>query len=178
MPSPRRVRLFMLAATVTFVFVFFYRGFDSGTDASYPGTPGFMEKTKHAMDGTAQGKPVIDSQTGQQAGNVLADKDGDGDVDKDDREAAAKMQERLKVAEQQAKDKANKKGGLQPDAPREIVGVGSSADGQDKDKAGSKGSSKSVDEMSKEDLLAETEIKSILKKAPSVSPLSLVYHGN
>lgn len=159
----------MLAGIVTFVFVFYYRGYDGGHDAAYHGSPDFISKTKQAMDGSVPpGKPVIDVSTGQKAGNVPADKDGDGDIDKDDHETTAKMQERLKVAEQQAKDKANKKGGMPPDAPREIVGVGSSADGQEKEKSGTKGSSKSIDEMSKEDLLAETEIKSILKKAPMI----------
>lgn len=135
-----------------------------------------MEKTKNAMDGQPPpplGKTVIDAQTGQKAGHLPADKDGDGDVDKDDRESSAKIQERLKVAEQQAKDKANKKGGMPPDKPQKVVGVGSSAEGQEKDKSGSSSSSKksdpsSKDEMSKEDLLAEAELKSILKKAPSM----------
>ncbi|KAI5466721.1 thioredoxin-like protein [Mariannaea sp. PMI_226] len=178
MPSHRRVRLFILAAAATFVFVYFYSGFETHHDIMVPDTQGFFEKTKNAMDNQPPppGKPVIDAQTGQKAGNIPVDKDGDGDVDKDDRDSSAKMQERLKVAEQQAKDKANKKGGMPPDTPRDVVGVGSSADGQDKDKvtekdksgSSKKGSSKSVDEMSKEDILAEAEIKSILKKAPMI----------
>lgn len=157
----------MLAAVVTFVFLLFYSGFESPHDANLQDPKGFMEKTKNAMGDSPPGKPVIDVQTGQKAGHIPADKDGDGDVDKDDHEASAQMRERLKVAEQEAKDKANKKGGSKPDPPREVVGVGSSADGQ---KGGTSGKSsvKSADELTKEDIIAESELKSILKKAPMV----------
>ncbi|KAJ4311341.1 hypothetical protein N0V84_010506 [Fusarium piperis] len=176
MPSPRRVRLLILATLGTFIFILFYTsGFDSHRDAEAYGNQEFIKKTQHAMGG--------DSPPGQKAGHIPADKDGDGDVDEDDKELAVQMQERLKAAELEAKDKANEKGGLRPDPPRNVVGVGSSAEGQDKDKAakpasGGKdvvgGASKETQPQaetkvkSKEELDARDELDSILKKSPVI----------
>ncbi|KAH8736881.1 thioredoxin-like protein [Ilyonectria robusta] len=190
MPSPRRVRLLMLATFLTFVFILFYTsGFDSGHDAELQNPHGFIQKTKDAMHGGSRaGEAVLDSQTGQKAGHIPADKDADGDVDDDDRQMAAQMQERLKAAEVQAKEKANQKGGLRPDAPGQVVGVGSSADGQkdgqtektdktEKSESGSGSGSGNSDaaksgeketEASKEVREAQSELTSILAKAPVI----------
>ncbi|KAH7133633.1 thioredoxin-like protein [Dactylonectria macrodidyma] len=184
MPSPRRVRMLMLASLLAVVFILFYTsGFDSGHDAEYQNSQGFIQKTKDAMNGgSPAGEAVLDSQTGQKAGHIPADKDADGDVDEDDRELSAKMQERLKAAEVQAKEKANARGGLRPDPPRQVVGVGSSADGQKDDKtdksgsgSGGVGSSNDAVEVKEQETLesteareARTELASILKKAPVV----------
>lgn len=181
MPSPRRVRLLILATLGTFIFILFYTsGFDSHRDAEAYGNQEFIKKTQHAMGGDSPpGQAVVDSQTGQKAGHIPADKDGDGDVDEDDKEMAVQMQERLKAAELEAKDKANEKGGLRPDPPRNVVGVGSSAEGQDKDKVAKPASGgkdvvggasnekqPQAETKTKEQLEARDELDSILKKSP------------
>ncbi|RSL41986.1 hypothetical protein CEP53_012433 [Fusarium sp. AF-6] len=183
MPSPRRVRLLILATLGTFIFILFYTsGFDSHRDAEAYGNHEFIKKTQHAMGGNSPpGQAVVDSQTGQKAGHIPADKDGDGDVDEDDKEMAVQMQERLKAAELEAKDKANEKGGLRPDPPRNVVGVGSSAEGQDKDKVAkpatggkdvvggaSNEKQPQAETKTKEQLEARDELDSILKKSPVI----------
>ncbi|OAQ72853.1 glutaredoxin domain-containing protein [Pochonia chlamydosporia 170] len=180
MPSPRRMRLLVLAAVVTVVFFFFY---SSGVDPSQDShkIQDFYHKTMDGMKkGTPPGQAIINTKTGQRAGHIPADKDADGDVDEDDRKVAAEMQMRLKKAEQDAKDKANTKGGLKPDVPSKIVGQGNSAGGQPKkdkttgDHALSKDSDKTTDKTkgkakeTKEESEAEAELSSILKKAPVV----------
>lgn len=171
------MRLLMLAAVGTVFFVLFYTsGLRTDSQADVPSNRDFYSKTKKAMDeGLPPGQAVLDSQTGKKAGHIPADKDGDGDVDEDDKVVAEQMQERLKAAEQEAKDKANEKGGLRPDAPSNVIGVGSSADGQKKEKADK------VDKIDSDDLVldkekkvsesklalkAEAELNDILKKAP------------
>lgn len=162
---------------ITVVFVLFYSsGMQPEADASLKG---FYEKTKDAMErGAARGQAVINSKTGEKAGHIPADKDGDGDIDNDDKVAAQELQERLQAVAQEAKDKANEKS-PKPDMPSKIIGVGSSAEGQAKKgqvKVGS-GSGGSGDigervkaettrEETKEEHEAEVEINSILKKSP------------
>lgn len=164
------MRLLMIAALATVVFVLFYTsGIETEPDSRT--IQDFYHKTKNAMEGGSKGQTVLNSQTGNQAGHIPADKDGDGDIDEDDKQIAIKMQERLKAAEQKAKDKANEKAGLRPDPPSKMVGVGSSAEGQDKvekaaggDSAASSKDKKPVE--SKEKHEAEQELNSILKKSP------------
>lgn len=95
----------------------------------------FFGKT---MDGLDQrrgvGGQVVMSGKGSAPDENLKDHDGDGSVDEDDEKLAQQMAERLRAAEQQAKDQANAKSPLKPDAPSEVVGVGSSANGQKKGK--------------------------------------------
>lgn len=156
MPSPRRLRLIILAALTTAILLFFYTSsVDSGQDA---GAQGFYHKTVHAMNG----RDVPASSVGQ----VPADRDADGDIDADDDAVALELQERLKAAEQKAKDQAKDKGGLRPDPPSDVVGVGSSAGGQVKDKAGEAGSSNKASGKSEEEREAESTLTSILKKSP------------
>ncbi|KAL7922702.1 thioredoxin-like protein [Trichoderma austrokoningii] len=179
MPSPRRMRLLMVAAVITVVFVLFYSsGMQPEADASLKG---FYEKTKDAMErGAARGQAVINSKTGEWAGHIPADKDGDGDIDNDDKVAAQELQERLQAVAQEAKDKANEKS-PKPDLPSKIIGVGSSAEGQAKKgqvKIGGGGSGggdigervkpETTREETKEEHEAEVEINSILKKSPVV----------
>jgi hypothetical protein len=176
------MRLLTLAAFVTVVFFLFYRsGVNSGRDAGPQSLQGFYQKTMNAMDGRhGKEQVVLDTQTGSRAGTIPADKDADGDVDEDDAKAGQQMQERLKAAEQEAKEKANSKAGLRPDPPSNVVGVGSSAEGQKKgalDNAAAapvKEESKVVAE-SKEARDAKAEINLILKKSPGkalIPPLS------
>ncbi|KAF9772988.1 hypothetical protein IL306_009250 [Fusarium sp. DS 682] len=185
MPSPRRVRLLILATIGTFIFILFYTsGFDSHHDAeTYTGQE-FIKKTQNAMSANEPPAPIVDFATGEKAGQPHADKDGDGDIDADDQKLAAQMQERLKAAEAEAKGKANEKGGLRPDPPKKVVGVGSSAEGQDKDKivkpaGGEQGAAAApaaaekkpeTETRSKEAIAAREELDSILKKSPGRSP--------
>ncbi|RFU75611.1 glutaredoxin domain-containing [Trichoderma arundinaceum] len=178
MPSPRRMRLLMVAVVITVVFVLFYSsGMEPETDVSFKD---FYEKTKEAMErGTARGQAVINSKTGEKAGHIPADKDGDGDIDEDDKVAAQELQERLQAVAQEAKDKANEKA-RKPDSPNKIIGVGSSAEGQEKKgqvKAGSEVGERvksEAKEETKEEHEAEVEINSILKKSPSKQSLQLL----
>ncbi|KAL7788652.1 thioredoxin-like protein [Trichoderma ceciliae] len=172
MPSPRRMRLLMVAVVIAVVFVLFYSsGMEPESDVSFKD---FYEKTKEAMErGTARGQAVINSKTGEKAGHIPADKDGDGDIDEDDKVAAQKLQERLQAVAQEAKDKANEKS-PKPDSPSKIIGVGSSAEGQVKKgqaKVGGevrdRAKSETIEET-KEEHGAEVEMNSILKKSPVI----------
>lgn len=176
----------MILATIgTFIFILFYTsGFDAHHDAeTYTGQE-FIKKTQNAMSANEQPAPVVDFATGEKAGQPHHDKDGDGDIDEDDKELASQMQERLKAAEAEAKGKANEKGGLRPDPPKKVVGVGSSAEGQNKDKivkpaAGEQGGAAAAapaaaekkpetETRSKEAIEARAELDSILKKSPVI----------
>ncbi|UNI15024.1 hypothetical protein JDV02_001597 [Purpureocillium takamizusanense] len=177
MPSPRRLRLVMLAAIVTVVLILFY---SSGLDDSKKDTRSFQDFYHKTMDGMSSnkkssppppGQAVLDSKTGVRAGHIPADTDGDGDVDDDDRRASAGTKERLRQAEQKAKDLANEKSPLKPDPPSEVVGKGNSADGQVKKKPADAGSGvgKTKDApLSKEEQEMDAELNAILKKAPVI----------
>ncbi|KAL3961898.1 hypothetical protein ACCO45_003421 [Purpureocillium lilacinum] len=176
MPSPRRLRLVMLAAILTVVLILFY---SSGLDDSKKDTRSFQDFYHKTMDGMSkkgsasppspQGQAVLDSKTGAKAGHIPADTDGDGDVDEDDRRASAGTKERLRQAEQKAKDLANEN--LTP--PSEVVGKGNSADGQVKKPAaggaGTVGKAKDAPaKESKEEKEIDAELNAILKKAPVI----------
>lgn len=164
------MRLLMVAVVLTVVFVLFYSsGMEAETDVAFKD---FYEKTKEAMErGTARGQAIINSKTGEKAGHIPSDRDGDGDIDEDDRVAAQELQERLQAVEKEAKDKANEKS-PKPDSPSKIIGVGSSAEGQAKvgqvkvgGEAGDNAKSDTRQET-KEEHEAEVEMNSILKKSP------------
>jgi hypothetical protein len=133
MPSARRLRLLMLAVLALVVTVLF---FTSHARQSAPRDErtirDFYHKTLHAMDHQdGHGQVVMDSKGPSSDGTPhIKDKDGDGTVDEDDEQLAREMSDRLRAAEQKAKDLANKKAPLKPDSPSDIVGVGSSAGGQ------------------------------------------------
>ncbi|KAG5931822.1 hypothetical protein E4U53_001590 [Claviceps sorghi] len=182
MPSPRRLRLVFLAVLVTLVFVLFYSSRSSPDDAY--AAQDFYHKTMNGMkreNGGAKppGQAIFNAKTGQQAGYLPADKDGDGDVDEDDRKAATVRQMALKQAEQKAKDNANTKGGLKPDVPSDVIGKGNSAKGQpkqakvqvvhvsNKGKTGTEEKQIRVQET-KEAHETEVEMNAILKKSPVV----------
>jgi len=165
------MRLVILAALgITILILFYTSRLDNGQIAGDQTGESFYQKTMNAMNGrdTSHGHPGSgDSQKGTQSGTIPADRDGDGDIDADDDETALKMQERLKAAEQKAKEKANEKGGLRPDPPRNVVGVGSSADGQDKKDADPATSEKEA-KKTEEEKEAESTLSSILKKSPVI----------
>lgn len=159
MPSQRRVKLFfyiVLAGVVTLLF------FTSHLRQTQPRDPrtiqDFYYKTKNAMDGGGGGGGA-GAGVGQQK-VVAHDHDADGDIDEDDEVMAKEMAARLRQAEQKAKDNANAKAPNKPDLPSEIIGVGSSAEGQQK-----KGLAEPEHE-SKEEHEVEMELSSILKKSP------------
>lgn len=82
------------------------------------------------------------------------------EIDEDDAIVAKAMQERLRKAEQMAKNNANAKAPNKPDDPGNIVGVGSSHHGQNHL---SEGESSETEEHH----AVLEELRSILKKSPS-----------
>lgn len=128
----------------------------------------FFGKTMNGLGHQQGSGQVVMSGKGTTVDSTVKDKDGDGSVDEDDEQLAKEMSDRLRAAEQKAKDLANAKAPLKPDAPSEVVGVGSSADGQ---KKGSKGSSAGVEgeeTQSEEDHEVEVTLSNILKKSPGM----------
>ncbi|CEJ90656.1 hypothetical protein VHEMI06422 [[Torrubiella] hemipterigena] len=163
MPSPRRLRLLVLAAIVTVVFVLFYT---SGVDS---GEGSFMDKTLKAMH--PQGQSIINTRTGEQAGHIPADTDADGDIDADDIKAKEDLKASLQKTEKVALDNANKKSPVKPDPPSKVVGQGNSRDGQAKDVKPAADDSESKNDAVKEatgPFDAKKELKRILDKAPVV----------
>ncbi|KAH8174031.1 glutaredoxin domain-containing protein [Sarocladium implicatum] len=133
MPSPRRLRLLSLAAGASVLVLIFY---------TTPLSHNFYHRTVQAMDEhhghdslasihaanapppEGAPPPPVDEHIRADKATLPADRDADGDVDSDDQRLATELKERLKVAEQAAKDNANGKV-LKPDPPSEVVGVGS-----------------------------------------------------
>lgn len=179
MPSPRRLRLLVLAALAITVMILYYTSkLDDQAGRDGRTIQDFYHKTVNAMEGKLAPAQAMLDKTGSKAGKVPADRDGDGDVDADDEESAIKMQERLKAAEQKAKDKANEKGGLRPDPPSKMVGVGSSAEGQKKGVGKGKSAQEVAEEIqepkSEDELKAEKELNAILKRSPGKPPCMYV----
>ncbi|PHH63791.1 hypothetical protein CDD81_5448 [Ophiocordyceps australis] len=175
MPSPRRLRLVFVATLVAVVFILIYT---SNLQDRHPrdtrSFQDFYQKTMHGM--SKQQQAVFDTSTGATAGRIPADKDADGDVDEDDRRVGEMTKQRLRAAEQMAKDKANEKA-LRPDPPSQVVGMGSSAEGQERKAkakavaeapAPAESKSNAPPQVSQEELKAEQELNAILKRAPIV----------
>ncbi|OAA64891.1 Glutaredoxin domain protein [Cordyceps fumosorosea ARSEF 2679] len=177
MPSARRLRLVTLATIAVVVFVLFY--FGGGSRNGQSGD--FYRKTMDAMHGRTSpaGQTVIDVGTGLKTGHIPADRDGDGDVDEDDRRQGKDLQQHLSELAQEAKDNANKKAGPKPDAPSKLVGVGNSAEGNRKPadavkeskevkEAGPAPVPKGKDKERVPETPAEQALHSIFKKGPVV----------
>ncbi|KAK4451505.1 putative glutaredoxin [Podospora aff. communis PSN243] len=151
MPSARRVKLVFFTALSGFVILLFYTSHLRHTTAADTRTAGdFYRKTADAMDrvrggGSVRQKPIP--------------KYDDGD----DAAVANAMAERLRLAELKAKENANAKAPNKPDAPEDVIGVGSSAGGQLKLKE-----DKELVRDSEEDPEVKAEINSILKKSPII----------
>ncbi|OTA99776.1 hypothetical protein M426DRAFT_67132 [Hypoxylon sp. CI-4A] len=166
MPSARRVRLLMmvvLAAVITTLF------FTSQMRSTIPHdnrtVQDFFGKTMNGL-GQKQGSgQVVMSGKGTTVDTTVKDKDGDGSVDEDDEQLAKEMSDRLKAAEQKAKDLANAKAPLKPDPPSEVVGVGSSAGGQ---KKGAGAQVTEQDEEDSGDREVDVTLSDLLKKSPVV----------
>lgn len=158
MPSPRRLRLLMLATLVAVVLTLMYLSSPDKAAASDKRTiKDFYHKT---MDGMSKGN----NPPGQAVLDRVPDKDGGGAG----REFAADTKDRLKAAEQKAKAKANTQA-LRPDPPSQIIGVGNSAEGQAKKPRPSKANDDASSGETMEEHAAEMEMNSILKKAPGMS---------
>lgn len=121
----------------------------------------FYHKTKTALDQKSPSDLVGGTVAGEKGTPLVVDMDFDGDIDEDDARLTREMAERLRAAEQQAKDLANAKSPNKPDSPSNVVGVGSSASGQKKDGTESpEGTEPDVNHA------AEEELNNIIKKAP------------
>jgi hypothetical protein len=123
----------------------------------------FYHKTTDALNGGGPGTEKVI------AGH---DVDADGDIDADDTALANEMAERLRQAEQKAKDSARAKGPNKPDAPKDVIGVGSSASGQKKGAAEEEARVQETDatEATEEEHAVEVELAIIFKKSPGNAP--------
>jgi hypothetical protein len=178
MPSHRRVRLLfyvVMAGVVTLLF--FTSHLRATTERDTRNLQDFYHKTVNAMDkargGTGAGQAVLDSKTGKEVGRTPKDKNADGNVDAEDEVLAKEMTERLKAAEQKAKELANQKAPNRPDKPSDVIGVGSSAGGQVKKVDADVEGKQEVLQETEEEHEVEVEMERILKKAPGMySPFS------
>ncbi|GJC99593.1 glutaredoxin [Colletotrichum higginsianum] len=178
MPSKRQLRTLLVGVLIGVVFVLFYTSSLRADEVKDERTiQDFYHKT---VNGLKHKEPpnqaVLDQNKPKAVGHVPVDKDADGDVDADDEKLAKDMAGRLKAAEEKAKELANKKSPLKPDAPSEVVGKGNSAAGQDKKKekagAGKEIVKDSEDDTKKtesdEEHAVEVELNTILKKSPVI----------
>jgi hypothetical protein len=172
----------MIAVFATVFTILFFTSQVRHSSARDPRTINtFFGKTVNGLDQRHGGHgQVVMSGKGSSSDANLKDHDGDGSVDEDDEKLAQEMADRLKAAEQQAKDQANAKAPLKPDRPSDVVGVGSSANGQTKGKSRipQKGAeeedeedeNKAGAEKAKEDEDTEEEVvlAKILKRSPGM----------
>ena len=162
MPSPRRIRLLFYVALAGFVtLLFFTSHFRQTREPDTRTVQDFYHKTMNAMDRGHRGSRGSQGGGGsqQQQQKPIEKQYGDGDE-----EVAKAMAERLRLAEQKAKDSANAKAPNRPDAPEDVIGVGSSAGGQLKK---GKDDKEELPRDTEEDVEVKTEINTILKKSPS-----------
>ncbi|GAP82531.1 putative glutaredoxin-c4 precursor protein [Rosellinia necatrix] len=171
MPSPRRLRFFMVTILAIVVTTLFFTAQKRHSATDDPSTlNSFFDKTMNGLEQRHGGsEQVVVGGKGSSTDPGLKDHDGDGSVDEDDEILAQEMTDRLRAAEQQAKDQANAKSPLKPDAPSDVVGVGSSAGGQKKGKYRiSKQDTDEEEEETDEDSEVEVTLQQILKRSPVV----------
>lgn len=175
MPSTRRIRLLfyvVLGGVVTTLF--FTSHLRAARDAETRNLQDFYHKTVSAMDnvrgaGGGGGQAVLDSKTGKEVGRKPPlDRDADGNVDADDEALAKEMTERLRAAEQKAKELANAKAPNRPDAPSDVIGVGSSAGGQVKKAGGDADADGKQEVVQKTD--EEREVDAEMERIMQTSP--------
>ncbi|CAJ2512782.1 Uu.00g009010.m01.CDS01 [Anthostomella pinea] len=178
MPSARRLRLVMLAVLAIVITMLFFTSKMRSTMPRDPRTiDNFFGKTVNGLKHGGQGQVVM-SGKGSSTESNPKDHDGDGTVDADDEQLAKEMGDRLRAAEQKAKELANAKAPLKPDPPKNVVGVGSSAGGQgmkDKPKGSAKetvndngkGGENDAEDDDADDAI-EITLNEILKKSPVV----------
>ncbi|KAI1098888.1 glutaredoxin [Jackrogersella minutella] len=170
MPSARRVRLLTMVALAAIITTLFFTSQMRSTIPHDNRTvQDFFGKTMNGLGHQQGSGQVVMSGKGTTVDSTVKDKDGDGSVDEDDEQLAKEMSDRLRAAEQKAKDLANAKAPLKPDPPSEVIGVGSSAGGQKKGNAkGSNTGMETEEEQSEEDHELEVTLNNILKKSPVV----------
>ncbi|KAK4230741.1 putative monothiol glutaredoxin-6 precursor [Podospora fimiseda] len=151
MPSQRRIRALLYIALAGFVTLLFFT-----SQARHSRDVDFYSKTVDALGRNRGGdkSQVI----------IPHDHDADGDIDEDDTKMAKEMAERLRQAEQKAKENANAKAPNKPDAPEAVIGVGSAAGGQHQ---GAPDKDGKVKETAEEHEI-EVELNSILQKSPVI----------
>ncbi len=164
MTMPRRLRALFLVVLAITIGILVYTSHLRQTQPRDTRTiQDFYQKTKAALDLGRSSQAIVDSSTGEAKGKIPFDKDADGDIDSDDEQLATEMAGRLRAAEHQAKELANAKAPNRPDTPSSVIGVGSSAGGQQK---------VSIDEAApdreetEEEHAIEEEMDRILKKSP------------
>ncbi|KAK1725671.1 glutaredoxin [Colletotrichum acutatum] len=176
MPSQRQLRTLLVGVLIGVVFVLFYTSSLRANEVKDERTiQDFYHKTVNGLKHKQPpGQAVLEGNKPKAAGHVPVDKDADGDVDADDEKLAKDMQGRLKAAEDKAKELANKKSPLKPDAPSDVVGKGNSAAGQKKKEKTANGKEviESDEEEKKdesdEEHAVEVELNTILKKSPVI----------
>ncbi|KAL2159246.1 hypothetical protein VTH06DRAFT_2680 [Thermothelomyces fergusii] len=158
MTSPRRIRVItylVLAAIITLLFLSHSGNPNSQAPQDfYTKTANAMNR-QHAAAGQAGQKPFADH--GVDAGE---------DRDEDDDALSRQLVDRLRQAEQEAKENAQAKGPNKPETPEEVVGVGSSAQGQDRPAPVEK--AQKEPEETQQDHEVEAELNSILKRSPVI----------
>ncbi|KAL8365923.1 hypothetical protein RB595_004617 [Gaeumannomyces hyphopodioides] len=170
MPSARRLRLLGTVAVAVLLTLLFMSRLRQAGGPDTDSLQGFYQKTKSAIDrAQAGGQPASKPGAGAEpkGQHLHPDKDADGDVDEDDHKLTQEVTDRLKAAEQQAKELANSKAPNKPDAPGNIIGVGSSAVGQGKKKK-TKESKPEVEDETEEDHKIADELDSILRRSPVI----------
>lgn len=181
MPSARRLRfLLVVVMAVVITSLFFTSRFGAGSEKDAARSlQDFYGRTVNAMDrkrGSGGAQIIMDGKgsTSNGAVNDAKDKDGDGTVSEGDVQMAQEMQERLRAAEQKAKEQANKKAPLRPDSPSNVIGVGSSAGGQVQKPAGKDADASSAHEDSTEppeDRKVEVTLNEMFKRSPGKSTM-------
>lgn len=170
MPSPRRLRLLMMAVLGTLITILFFTSKMRQTTPQDTRTiQDFYHKTMNAMDHPRGAGQVVGGGKGSTSDPHVKDKDGDGSIGEDDEKLAKEMTDRLRAAEQKAKDLANKKAPLKPDSPQKVVGVGSAAGGQGKKGKNRVGSTAEDDDATEADLELDLTLEEIFKKSPGMS---------
>lgn len=159
MPSARRQRLLLIGILAVVIMTLVYTAqLRTSEDMDGSAFSDFIHRTKEGLDRAHGG-----------SGQRVFDKSKtDTSADEDDAQLSREMRERLKAAEIKAKDSANAKV-LRPEAPKQVIGVGSSAGGQ-----GGKGGKEDADKVeskeTEEEHRVETTINDILKKSPGKLP--------
>lgn len=160
MPSARRLRLLLIGVVAVVVMTLVFTSRLRNADGQDGRTIGdFYHRTAEALERAHNGQQkqtVLDANTGRTK--------ADGERGEDEVQLAKDMQARLRAAEQKAKDSANAKI-LKPEKPEQVIGVGSSAGGQNK-ATKDKSADKDTEEETEEDHEVESAINDILKKSP------------
>lgn len=164
MPSVRRVRTLVVGVLIGVVFILFYTSRLRHNEAAHSSSlQDFYHRTVQGLE-KKPAQPI----------NGAKDKDGDGNIDADDERLAKEMSDRLKAAEEKAKEAANKKA-PRPDAPSDVIGKGNAAAHQDASEKSLVDEKRDDDEVKADDpalverQAVEAELNSILKKSPGAS---------